>query len=106
MFEVTAAAASQIREAAKQGGTEGMALRLAASKKPDGALDYVMGFDHMTDNDIHVVSEGVDIIVDPQYQELLDGTTMDFVEIEPGDFHFIFMNPNDANYSPPANESH
>jgi iron-sulfur cluster assembly protein len=26
---------------------------------------------------------------------------MDFVEIESGQFNFIFLNPKDANYSPP-----
>ena len=33
---------------------------------------------------------------------LLEGTTIDYVELEPGEFQFIFMNPNDANYSPPS----
>ena len=33
---------------------------------------------------------------------LLEGTTLDYVELEPGEHQFIFMNPNDANYTPPA----
>jgi len=101
MFKVTTAAAEQVLDAAKQGGTEGLALRLAAQQKPDGSIDYRMGFDDATDEDIRVSSEGVEIVMAPEYVPLLDGTTMDFVEIEPGQFNFIFLNPKDANYSQP-----
>lgn len=100
MFKVTTAAAEQVLSAARQGGTEGLALRLAAQQKPDGSIDYRMGFDDATDEDIRMSSEGVEIVVAPEYVPLLDGATMDFVEIEPGKFHFIFLNPKDANFSP------
>jgi len=102
MFKVTTAAAEQVFSAAKQGGTEGLSLRLAAQQKPDGSIDYRMGFDDATDEDIRMSSEGVEIVMAPEYVPMLDGTTMDFVEIEPGKFHFIFLNPKDANYSSPA----
>jgi len=102
MFKVTTAAAEQVLSAAKQGGTEGLSLRLAAQQKPDGSIDYRMGFDDATDEDIRMSSEGVEIVMAPEYVPMLDGTTMDFVEIEPGQFHFIFLNPKDANYSPPG----
>jgi Fe-S cluster assembly iron-binding protein IscA len=32
----------------------------------------------------------------------MEGATLDYVEIEPETWQFIFLNPNDANYSPPA----
>lgn len=99
MFKVTTAAAEQVLSAAKQGGTEGLSLRLAAQQKPDGSIDYRMGFDDATGEDIRMSSEGVEIVMAPEYVPMLDGTTMDFVEIEPGQFHFIFLNPKDANYS-------
>lgn len=102
MFKVTIAAAEQVLSAAKQGGIEGLSLRLAAQQKPDGSIDYRMGFDDATDEDIRMSSEGVEIVMAPEYVPILDGTTMDFVEIEPGQFHFIFLNPKDANYSPPG----
>jgi iron-sulfur cluster assembly protein len=35
---------------------------------------------------------------------LLEGTLLDYVELEPGDWRFTFMNPNDANYTPPPEE--
>jgi len=101
MFKVTASAAEQVRNAAKQSGTEDMSLRLAASKRPDGSFDYIMGFDDGTEDDIRFKSEGVDIVIAPEYVPLLDKTVMDFVVLEDGEEpQFIFINPDDANYSP------
>lgn len=101
MFTVTAVAAEQVHQAARQGGTEGLALRLAAQKNPDGSIDYRMGFDDAAEDDICLTCEGVKVVMAPEYVPLLDEATMDFVEIEPGKFHFIFLNPKDENYSPP-----
>ena len=102
MFTVTKAAAEAIQGSAREGGTEGMALRVAAIKKSDGSLDYAMGFDDVGDEDLEIKSEGVRIIIAPSHVELLSGATMDFVEIEAGQHRFIFLNPNDPNYSPPT----
>lgn len=103
MFKVTPAAAEQVKNAAKQGGTEGMALRLAAQKHADGTYDYRMGFDQPSDDDIRFDCEGVEIVMAPEYVPLLDNTTLDFVQLDEGDSQFVFINPDDANYSPPAN---
>ncbi|MCB1761025.1 MAG: iron-sulfur cluster assembly accessory protein [Gammaproteobacteria bacterium] len=102
MFEITEAAANQIRSAAQQAGTEGMALRLAARMKEDGAIDYLMGFDDPSEADIRVVCQGVEIVMEPEAVPLLESAVMDYVEFEAGDFRFIFSNPKDANYTPPA----
>ncbi len=104
MFKVTAAAAEQVLSAAKQGGTEGLPLRLAAQQRADGSIDYRMGFDDVSEDDIQLTSEGIDIVMAPEHVPLLDDATMDYVEIEPGQYHFIFLNPKDADFSPP-NES-
>ncbi|MEW8396447.1 MAG: iron-sulfur cluster biosynthesis family protein [Candidatus Thiodiazotropha sp.] len=101
MFKVTPRAAQQIQQAAKMGGTEGMALRFAAQKKEDGSFDYLMGFDDAKDDDIQFDSEGVSIIMEPEYFSLLDETTMDFTELDDGESQFIFINPKDSNYTPP-----
>ncbi|MBK5963702.1 iron-sulfur cluster assembly accessory protein [Thiocystis minor] len=104
MFKLTAAAAEQVIKAANQGGTEGMSLRLAAAQQPDGSIDYRMGFDELTEDDIRMTCEGIDIVMTPEQVPLLDQATMDFVEIEPGQFHFIFLNPKDPNYKPPIED--
>jgi len=105
MFTVTPAAADQVRSAAEQGGTEGMALRLAAQRRPDGSIDYQMGFDEATEEDIRFKSQGVEVVMAPEYVPLLDQTVMDFVELESGDLQFVFLNPQDPNYVPPAGDA-
>jgi iron-sulfur cluster assembly protein len=102
MFKLTQAAAEQVRVAAQRGGTEGMALRLAAAKRPDGSIDYKMGFDEVNEDDIRFASEGVDIVMAPEYVPLLDRATLDFVELQPGERQFIFLNPEDPDYRPPV----
>jgi iron-sulfur cluster assembly protein len=101
MFKVTAAAAEQIGKAAHQGGTQGLALRLAAHQAPDGTISYRMGFDEVTEEDIRQSCEGVDVVMAPEYVPLLDQATLDFVEIEEGQLNFIFLNPMDPSYVPP-----
>ena len=102
MFSVTRAAAEQIRKSAEQGNMGKLALRIAATKHPDGSVDYAMGFDEPGEEDIEVKSEGVNLIIAPEHVALLRGATVDYVELESGSFNFIFLNPNDANYSPPS----
>ncbi len=102
MIKVTQAAAAQIKLSADQGKTEGMSLRIAASRNDDNSIHYGMGFDDGKEDDITVTTEEIDIIVSATSAELLKDTTIDFVELEPEKFQFIFMNPNDPNYKPPA----
>ncbi len=102
MFKVTPQAAEQVKVAAEQGGTVGMPLRLAAQQRPDGSIDYRMGFDEGTEDDIRFSSEGVQIVMAPEYVPLLDSATLDFVEMEAGEQQFIFLNPKDPTYVPPS----
>ncbi|NEX20563.1 iron-sulfur cluster assembly accessory protein [Thiorhodococcus mannitoliphagus] len=104
MFKLTAAAAEQVLKAAQQGGTEGMSLRLAAAQNADGSIEYRMGFDELTEDDIRMTCEGVEVIMTPEQVPLLDQATMDYVEMEPGQFHFIFLNPKDPAYEPPTED--
>jgi iron-sulfur cluster assembly protein len=102
MFKVTPRAAEQVIAAAEQGGTTGMALRLAAQQRPDGSIDYRMGFDEGTEDDISFRCEGVQVVMAPEYVPLLDAATLDFVELDAGDPQFIFLNPKDATYVEPS----
>lgn len=100
MITLTPAAIEQVKLAAEQSNAAGLALRLAARKNPDGSMEYGMGFDEPTDDDLLFKFKEVEVVFGGEYGPLLNGTTIDYVEIEPGKFHFIFMNPNDANYQP------
>jgi iron-sulfur cluster assembly protein len=96
MVKITAEAAEQIKNAATQAGAEGMALRIAAKRDFDGSIQYGMGFDEQADGDMLVEEEGLKLLVATQSQELLGGAVLDFVEMSPGNFQFIFVNPNDT----------
>jgi iron-sulfur cluster assembly protein len=100
MITVTPSAAAQIRAAATQSDSDEMGLRIAARRAADGTLDYAMGFDEPRGDDLVLSSEGIALVVSPQNRELLDGMTLDYVEFEPGDFRFIFVNPNEPGAAP------
>jgi len=105
MITITATAAQQIKAAAKQGRSEGMALRIAAQRGPDGAIQYAMGFDDLgRTDDVSFMSEGIELTIAPSCTTLLEGMTLDYVEYEPGQFDFIFLNPNDPHYQPPQED--
>jgi iron-sulfur cluster assembly protein len=96
MITVTQSAARQIRVAAAQSGSEDLGLRIAARRDERGELHYAMGFDDAREDDLVLSSEGVALVVAPAHRVLLEGMTLDYVELETGDFRFIFINPNDA----------
>ncbi len=100
MFTLTSAAARRIQQAATAGGANDMALRIAARPEADGSIQYGMGFDDATDNDMKLVLEGVAVLIAARHQELLDDTMLDFVELEPGEFNFIFMDASLAHERP------
>ena len=103
MITVTPSAAEQIRLSARQGQMDSLDMRIAATRNPDGSIHYGMGFDdNQLEGDVHITSEGIDLVVSGSSMLLLSGMTLDFVEIEPGSFQFIFLNPNDPNFTPPA----
>lgn len=107
MITITKRAAEQILLAAEQGHMQGLALRLAPFRREDGSIEYnKMGFDEIKEGDVLISSDGVDIVFEPVYKELLNGATLDFVEIESGQPNFIFLNPNDPHYVPPKEEAH
>lgn len=100
MITVTPSAAQQIRIAATEAQCDEMGLRIAARRDDAGALHYAMGFDDARGDDLVIASEGVALVVSPAQTALLDGMTLDYVELEPGDFRFIFQNPNDTAPAP------
>jgi iron-sulfur cluster assembly protein len=98
------AAIAQIKENLQQGEHDNMALRIAATMSPDETVNYGIGFDESKEDDVQFTFEGVNFLVGPDSVELLNGAHVDFVEIEKGQYHFIFLNPNDPNYKPPTED--
>jgi iron-sulfur cluster assembly protein len=97
MFTITEAAAEQILHAAEaQPGEDVLPmLRLAAKVDEDGEISYGMGFDDERENDVKLESHGLTILIAPRSQELLAGATLDFIELQPGEYQFVFLNPNE-----------
>lgn len=96
MFTLTRAAAQQIQQAAQDSGAKDMVLRVAARRMADGSLDYGMGFDESADSDTRLMIEDVAVVLAPSHAQLLEDTVLDFVELEPGQFNFIFVNQQSA----------
>ena len=103
-IQVTEIAAEQIKKAAVESKLENTTLRIAATRNQDDSIHYGLGFDDVGSNeekDHSFQSNGVEIVVADSSFELLNGTTLDYIELEPKQFHFVFLNPNDPNYVPP-----
>jgi len=100
MITVSPAAAAQIKKSAEETDSESLCLRIAARVTPDEALDYGMGFDEAKEDDLRNQSEGIDIVVSPASADLLHGTHIDYVQLETGEYNFIFQNPNDPAHKP------
>jgi iron-sulfur cluster assembly protein len=92
MFTLTSAAAQQIHQAARDSGAENLALRVAARLETDGSIDYGMGFDDAGEQDMRLQFDEVAVVIAEHHRELLEDTVLDFVELEPGQFNFIFVN--------------
>ena len=96
MFAFTPAAAQQIKETAIDTGTQAMALRIAARMGDDGTAEYGMGFDDPSDEDIKLNLDGITVIIAPDSQPLLNNTVLDYIQISPDEFNFIFMDAGDS----------
>ena len=95
MFTLTTSAAQQIQQAAASSGAQEMALRIAAKIDPDGSMQYGMGFDDPTEEDMKLDLKGVAVVIAGESQVLLADTVLDYVELNPGEFNFIFINARD-----------
>lgn len=91
MFTLTPTAAQQIRQAARESDAGQMALRVAARREPDGSVGYGMGFDDARENDARLMLEDVAVVIAAGHADLLEDTVLDFVEMQPGQFNFIFV---------------
>lgn len=96
MIRITDAAAAQIRVANNNPDVFDMILRVAAYQEDDGSVNYGMGFDIEREADEHLVVNGIEILVAASSTPYLQGVTLDFVELNPGDMRFIFIPPYSA----------
>lgn len=101
MFTVTQTAAVQIAKAAELSGAQGLGLRIAAKITPEGDVEFGMGFDEARIEDMEIVCQaGVNVLIGPKSWEILKGATMDYVELAPGQFGFVFIPPREEEPAP------
>lgn len=100
-FVLTQAAAARILQSAADNGMAEAMLRVAAKRGPDGEIAYGMGFDELREGDMPLEVQGVRLLIGAPSQPLLQGTHLDFAEIEPGRFEFIFVPDSTAAEPPP-----
>ena len=99
MIKITDAAAAQIKIAATSPDAENAILRVAAKRNNDDSITFGMGFDQEREADEQVIINGVELLIAKPSLPFIQGVTLDYVEMEPGDMRFIFIPPN----SPKAN---
>ena len=90
-FTVTPSAAEQIRKSMPENETP--ALRIAAQVMEDGNVEVGMGFDEQREFDLEIVTNGVNILIGANSRDILEGVTLDFTEVAPGNFNFVFIPP-------------
>lgn len=96
MIKITDAAAEQIRAAAQQPDVQGMVLRIAAYQDEDGNVNFGMGFDQEREADEQLIVNGIQLLISMPSTPFLQGVTLDFVEMNPGDMRYIFIPPYSA----------
>lgn len=100
-IKLTESAVEQVRKSAEEGGMQNLSLRIAAQRRPDGSIEYAMGYDEQNDADTTREYDGFVLVVAPQSIDLLSGAILDYVTMDDGQQQFIFLNPNDPGYIPP-----
>ena len=81
------------RSANQIGKNNAVALRFAARKSGCSGFSYVMDFAHsIKDNDVVFDNFDVQLVIDPESLEILDGTQIDYVS-EGLNQTFKFSNP-------------
>jgi iron-sulfur cluster assembly protein len=103
MISVTASAAQQIEIAAAESGAEGMPLRIAAHyDEMADEVQYGIGFDELREDDSQFESSGITVLVSPLSQDAVADLVIDYVELTPGDFRFIFYRADEIPESKPG----
>ena len=102
MISLSTTAIEQIKNSIEQGGNESIPLRIAIKTQDDGSFHYAMGFDEQRlPGDSFINIDDISLVVAETSKPFAQGMTIDYVELEPGNWQFIFLNPNDPTYVPP-----
>ncbi len=104
MFTVTKSAVAELKKSMAHHEFDDLPLRIAAQKSSEGDFEYQMGFDEAGPGDVMFGCGGIDVVIANQHKSILNGTKLDYVEMEDGEHHFIFLNPNDPSFVEPKTD--
>lgn len=100
LITITPAAVAQLRIALSAADDAELGLRAAARRTPEGDIEYGMGLDEPREQDELIdVDDGIKVLVSVASRDLIAGTEIDYVEVGPGEFRFVFYRP-DASQAP------
>jgi len=105
VFTVSKEAVTELKKSMAHHDYDDMPLRIAVQKNTQGEFEYQMGFDEAGPGDVMFGCGGIDVIIANQHKSLLNGTRLDFVEMDDGQMHFIFLNPNDPSFVEPKTDA-
>ena len=74
-----------------------------ARAEDDGQLTFGLGYDEEREHDLSYECEGLTLLIAPPSRELLEDMVLDFVEVEPGNWQFVFMQTGGSGSCPPSN---
>jgi len=111
MIKITRAASEFINKSSKQQSavesdtSEG--LRIAVyPDKANSCFSYGFGFDKKRSEDDMFKVASIKLIIAKEQAELLQDTTIDYVQMDNGQMNLIVLNPNDPSYVPPRKNKH
>jgi iron-sulfur cluster assembly protein len=91
LITVTPAALEQLRVVLTTTDDPDLGLRAAARRGDDGAIEYGMGLDEPREQDEQIkLDDMVTVLVSVASRELIAGTSIDYVEVAPGEMRFVF----------------
>jgi len=94
LVTLTPAAIDQVRAALAAADDPDLGLRAAARRSPDGDVEYGMGLDEPREQDEQIeIDAGIKLLVSVASRDLIAGTEIDYVEVAPGEFRFVFLRP-------------
>lgn len=93
MIDLKPAAVVKLQSIMDEKKLTGYGLRVYVAGSGCNGLQYGLGFDKQRDDDTVETVQGMQVLVDPTSAQLLDGSSVDYVDEEGGGFRIDNPNP-------------
>lgn len=101
LITVTPAALEQLRAALAASDEPDLGLRAAARRTEAGEIEFGMGLDEPREQDTQIeIDDVVTVLVSAASRDLIAGTSIDYVEVAPGERRFVFFKADPAQETP------